>query len=56
MLLLNPGLRKQVLQFLEEDARKMVYRLNSETLGEKISSLGELIYQVLKRLSESTAG
>ena len=56
MLLLNPRLRKQVLLFLEEDAQKMVYRLNSETLGEKISSLGELIYQVLKRLSESTAG
>lgn len=56
MLLLNPRLRKQVLLFLEEDARKMVYRLNSETLGEKISSLGELIYQVLKRLAETTTG
>ena len=56
MLLLNPRLRKQVLLFLEEDAKKMVYRLNSETLGEKISSLGGLIYQVLKRLSESTTG
>jgi hypothetical protein len=56
MLLLNPRLRKQVLLFLEEDAQKMVYRLNSETLGEKISSLGELIYQVLKRLAETTTG
>ena len=56
MLLLNPRLRKQVLLFLEEDAPKMVYRLNSETLGEKISSLGELIYQVLKRLAETTTG
>ncbi|ULB33536.1 hypothetical protein [Proteiniphilum propionicum] len=34
----------------------MVYRLNSETLGEKISSLGGLIYQVLKRLAETTTG
>ena len=56
MLLLNPRLRKQVLLFLEEDAQKMVYRLNSETLGDKISSLGELIYQVLKRLAETTTG
>jgi len=56
ILLLNPRLRKQVLLFLEEDAQKMVYRLNSETLGEKISSLGGLIYQVLKRLAETTAG
>ena len=56
MLLLNPRLRKQVLLFLEEDAQNMVYRLNSETLGEKISSLGGLIYQVLKRLAETTTG
>lgn len=56
MLLLNPGLRKQVLLFLEEDAQKMVYRLNSETIGEKISALGRLIYQVLKRLEETTYG
>jgi hypothetical protein len=56
LLLLNPKLRKQVLLFLEEDAGKMVYRLNSENLGEKISSLGLLIYQVLKRLSETTTG
>jgi len=56
ILLLNSRLRKQVLLFLEEDAQEMVYRLNSETLGEKISSLGELIYQVLKRLTETTAG
>jgi len=56
MLLLNPKLRKQVLLFLEEDARKMVYRLNSETIGEKISALGRLIYQVLKRLEETTYG
>jgi hypothetical protein len=56
MLLLNPKLRKQVLLFLEEDARKMVYLLNSENLGKKISSLDLLIYQVLKRLSETTTG
>ncbi|MGB3977059.1 MAG: transposase, partial [bacterium] len=56
MLLLNPKLRKQVLLFLEEDAQKMVYRLNSETIGEKISSLGLLIYQVLKRMAETTPG
>jgi len=56
LLLLNPKLRKQVVLFLEEDAGEMVYRLNSETIGEKISSLGRLIYQVLKRLSETTAG
>ena len=56
MLLLNPKLRKQVLLFLEEDAGKMVYRLNSETIGEKISSLGLLIYHVLKRMAETTPG
>jgi hypothetical protein len=56
LLLLNPKLRKQVLLFLEEDAGEMIYRLNSETIGEKISSLGRLIYQVLKRLSETTPG
>ncbi|MDS1032818.1 transposase [Porphyromonadaceae sp. NP-X] len=56
LLLLNPKLRKQVVLFLEEDAGEMVYRLNSETIGEKISDLGLLIYQVLKRLSETTPG
>ena len=56
LLLLNPKPGKQVLLFLEEDARKMVYRLNSETIGEKISSLGRLIYRVLKRLAETATG
>ena len=56
LLLLNPKLRKRVVLFLEEDAQKMIYRLNTETIGEKISSLGRLIYQVLKRLSETTPG
>ena len=56
MILLNLRLRKQMLLFLEKDAQKTVCRLNSETLGEKISSLSELIYQVLKRLAETTTG
>ena len=56
LLLLNPKLRNRVVLFLEEGAQKMVYRLNSETIGEKISSLGRLIYQVLKRLSETIPG
>jgi hypothetical protein len=56
LLLLNPKLRKQVVLLLEEDAGEMIYRLNSETIGEKICSLGRLIYQVLKRLSETTPG
>lgn len=54
ILLLNPKLRKQVLLFLEEDAQKMVYRLNSQALGEKISTLGGIVYQVLKRLEDTT--
>ena len=56
MHLLNPRLRKQVALFLEEDAQKMVYRLDTETLGERISSLGGLIYGVLKRMEGATPG
>jgi hypothetical protein len=56
LLLLNPKLRNRVVLFLEEDAGEMIYRLNSETIGEKICSLGRLIYRVLKRLSETTPG
>ena len=54
--LLNPKLRKLVDAFEHEDAQKMVYQLNSESIEAKLSSLGLLIYQVLKRLNEKTVG
>lgn len=56
MLLLNPKLRKQVTAFKEEDAQKMVNKLNSQTIEGKLTSFGQLIYQVLKRLEEKTCG
>ncbi len=54
--LLNPKLRKLIDAFEQEDAQKMVYRLNSQSIEAKLSSLGLLIYQVLKRLDEKTVG
>ena len=54
--LLNPKLRKLIAAFEQEDAQKMVYRLNSQSIEAKLSSLGLLIYQVLKRLNENTIG
>ncbi|WP_249225900.1 transposase [Bacteroides xylanisolvens] len=54
--LLNPKLGKLVEAFEREDAQKMVYRLNSESIETQLSSLGLLIYQVLKRLNEKTIG
>jgi hypothetical protein len=41
---------------LEEDAQKMVYRLNSQALGGKIYTQGGIVYQLLKRLEETTNG
>ena len=54
--LLNPKLCKLVDVFEQEDAQKMVYRLSSQSIEDKLYSLGLLIYQVLKRLNEKTIG
>jgi len=48
--LLNPSLRKKVESVLTEDAKKTVYRTDSETMEVRFQKLGQLIYSVLVRL------
>ncbi len=54
MLRLNPKLRNMTAAFLQEDAPKMVYRLNTQTPEQRIAQLGDLIYRILKRLDPNT--
>lgn len=56
MLRLNHKLRNMTAAFLQEDAKKMVYRLNTQTPEQRIAQLGDLIYRILKRLDPNTFG
>jgi len=56
MLRLNLKLRNMTAAFLQEDAPKMVYRLNTQTPEQRIAQLGDLIYWILKRLDPNTFG
>lgn len=56
LLRLNPKIRNRVVAFLQEDAKKMVYLLNAQTLEQRIGELGDLIYRILKRLAPETSG
>ena len=47
---LNPSLRKRVEIFLGEDAQKTVYRSSGEVIAERITLLGQVIYEVLVRI------
>jgi hypothetical protein len=47
---LNPSLRKRVEILLDEDAQKTVYRSSNEAIGERITLLGQVIYEVLVRV------
>lgn len=46
---LNPSLRKKVQPWLEENAKQTVYKSNSETILQRLSELGCIIYAVLVR-------
>lgn len=56
MQALNPALRKRVLPLMEESGSHTVYTSDSATLSEKISRLGHVVYNVLKRLKENAIG
>ena len=47
---LNPSLRRRVEGLLGEDAQKTVYRSSGEQIGERITLLGQVIYEVLVRV------
>lgn len=47
---LNPSLRKRVETFLGEDAQKTVYRSSGAQIGERVTLLGQVIYEVLVRI------
>lgn len=47
---LNPSLRKELEPFVKEDSQKTEYKSDSETVYKRLTSLGELIYQILVRI------
>lgn len=47
---LNPSLRKKVRPWLEEDAKRTVYRSDAETIRQRLGELGRIIYAVLVRV------
>lgn len=47
---LNPSLREKVKPWLEENAKKTVYRSDSETIQRRLGELGCVIYAVLARV------
>lgn len=56
MAALNPALRKRVVPFMDEKGDHTVYTSDASTLSERISKLGHVIYDVLKRLREDAPG
>lgn len=50
---LNPSLRKKLEPFVKEDGQKTEYNSDSETVYKRLTSLGELIYQILVRIKAS---
>lgn len=53
---LNPALRKRVEPFLDEKGSHTVYTSDASSLSERIASLGDVVYAVLKRLKEDACG
>lgn len=52
---LNPSLRKKVQAILTEDAQKIVYRSDSNSMSRRLVTLGEIIYQVLVRIKADSS-
>lgn len=56
MSALNPSLRKKVEPYMEEKGSHTVYTSDATSLSARITALGNIVYQTLKRLDESASG
>lgn len=56
MSALNPSLRKKAEPYMEEKGSHTVYTIDAPSLSARITALGNIVYQTLKRLDESAPG